>query len=80
MSFKSSALFLYLLCLKCWGLDWLVRSHRKEKYGCHSRLDLGRDNLNFLSFVGPIQIIFRVLTRVFGIFFLFLGDIFLFHD
>ena len=31
--FKSSALFLCLLCLKCWGLDWLVRSHRRVSVG-----------------------------------------------
>ena len=33
MSFKSSALFFCLLCLKCWGLDWLVRSHSRISVG-----------------------------------------------
>ena len=45
MSFKSSALFFYLLCLKLWGLDWLVRSHRRVSVGASRGLVLGRDKL-----------------------------------
>ena len=33
MSFKSSALFSILLLVNDWGLDWLVRSHRRISVG-----------------------------------------------
>ena len=44
MGFKSSALLLCYLWLKCWGLDWLVRSHNRISVGV-TRLVLGRDKL-----------------------------------
>ena len=46
MSFKSSALFFCLLCLKCWGLDLLVRSH--------SRISVGATRCSFWVVIGKV--------------------------
>ena len=44
MSFKSSALY-SVIWLKCWGLDWLVRSHSRISVGATRGSVLGRDKL-----------------------------------
>ena len=62
MSFKSSALFLYLLCLKCWGLDLLVRSYRRIHVGASRGPDLGRDNLRVSRKLNQIKEIVHVRT------------------
>ena len=31
--------------VECWGLDWLVRSHRRVNVGASRVPDLGRDKL-----------------------------------
>ena len=43
--FKSSALFYDDITLKCYGLDWLVRSHRRVNVGASRGPVLGRDKL-----------------------------------
>ena len=35
--------YIMLLCLKRWGLDWLVLSHRRVSVGASRGPDLGRD-------------------------------------
>ena len=45
MSFKSSALFFCSLCLKCWGLDWLVCSHKRVSAGATHDINLGHEKL-----------------------------------
>ena len=52
MSFKSSALISVYIELKCWGLDWLVRSHRRVSVGASRGPDLGRDR----NLVGNIRL------------------------
>ena len=43
--FKSSALLYVDITLKCLGLDWLVRSHRRVSVGASRDPNLGRDKL-----------------------------------
>ena len=43
--FKSSALLYVDITLKCYGLDWLVRSHRRVSVGASRGSDLRRDKL-----------------------------------
>ena len=43
--FKSSALLSVDIILKCYGLDWLVRSHRRVSVGASRDPILGRDSI-----------------------------------
>ena len=47
--FKSSALLSVDIILKCSGLDWLGRSHRRVSVGASRGPDLGCDSIRALG-------------------------------